>query len=253
MNESGGLSFIVLLVAFVVTVLAISNNSRRKKRVLFRTMDSVERLPIIISSAMESGSPMHLGMSRVTIGTDTTLLTLAGAEWFYQTVKQLAIADPSPIISVSETATLPVAMDTLRRAYLARNRISEYRAFRTRWIPSGDKNLTYAAALSAMTRDDDLGGHLLMGRWGHELALVMDTAHQHRIPVLATSTRLEGQAVAYAMAPDTLIGEEIFGINAYLSDQKQFDGVNLATDTLRWIVVIIMVILFILIGVRGGG
>jgi hypothetical protein len=153
------------------------------------------------------------------------------------------IGDASPIFTVSDTAALPLAMDTLRRAYNAENRPNAFLAVSARWYPSGTRSLAFAAALMTLQKDDQVSGNVLTGRFGAELALILDSANQQGKPSIAVSDTLDGQAVAYALSGNVLIGEEIFAAPGYLSDDLILKKRNIVIDRMRW------VLIFALIGI----
>ncbi len=148
----------------------------------------------------------------------------------------------SPIITVSQTSALPVAQDTLRRAYFSRDRMANWRSGSARWYPAPAYPLAFAAALTATLGDDRVSGNILAGSFGPEMALVLDQARRRGIDSVATSVALDGQAVAWAMADDPLIGEEMFAAGGYLSDTAGQMATVVAQDVLRWLLILAILI-----------
>jgi hypothetical protein len=165
-------------------------------------------------------------------------LTLATAELAYQTARRAAIGATAPVVTASNTSALPLAQDTLRRAYFTRERIIPYRGTQARWVPSNGQPLAFAAALSAITGDDRIAGNVLAGRYGSELALVLEQAQRRRIPSIATSATLDGQAVAYVMSDFPLVGEEVFAAGGYLGESASQTAVVATMDVLRWLLIL---------------
>ncbi len=54
------------------------------------------------------------------------------------------------------------------------------------------------------------------GMLGAEINLILDTAEDESVKILAASDSPVGQAVAFSSPVDVLIGEEIFALPAYL-------------------------------------
>jgi hypothetical protein len=202
-----------------------------------RSIPAYAAVPNLVGLSVESGQPMHLAFGSSGIGGLSTLLTLASAELFYQISRRAAIGDTPPLITLSNTSTLPLAQDTLRRAYQSRNRLDRFRYSAVRWYPSGSRSLAYAAALTVAIRDDSVSSNILAGSFGPEMALIMEAGARRGSPSLAVSDQLSGQAIAYAFSEYVLIGEEVFAARAYLSESpaKAFDVVRL--DLLRWLIV----------------
>ena len=187
--------------------------ARRGKRRQQRRLTGLERLPAWTGRAVEAGRPLHLGFGSAGVGEDNTAVALANAEFFYHIIQGASAGDASPVLTTSAAATVPLAQDTLRRAW----RGGDFLA-RAQWTPQGPRSLAYAAAISATTGADEPAAHILAGSFGPELALMLDSAARRSQPSLAVSDQLAGQAVAYAMADECLIGEELFAAPGYVAD-----------------------------------
>jgi hypothetical protein len=102
--------------------------------------------------------------------------------------------------------------------------------------------LAFAAALTATMGDDQVAGNVLVGSFGMELALILEASRRKRLASVAASDQLEGQAVAWALAEHPLIGEEMFVAGAYLGENAAQRGSVVALDTLRWVLIIGIVV-----------
>lgn len=230
-------SILVIVIALVLTVVMTQFVRVRRSLTTLRTIPAYEMLPGLAALAIESGRPLHLSSGSSSLGGETTLLTLASTELFYQVTQRAAIGDVPPIISVSSASVLPVGQDIIRRAYRQRGRLQAYRYSSVRWYPSGSRSLAFAAALTALMGDDRVSANLLAGGFGTELALIMEAGLRRDLPSLAVTTDLEGQAIAYAFATQPLIGEEIFVAGAYLGADSAQLGATVALDVLRWLLI----------------
>jgi hypothetical protein len=240
--------FAIIIVAFAFNfAVPLANRlAERRNRIPFRRIAALEALPKIVGESIEASRPLHVSIGSATIGDESTALALAGSEFIYYLTRQVAIGDASPIFTVSEGAAIPLAFDTLRRAYSHENRNKQFSGFSTRWYPAGKRSLAFAAALMAMQADDKLSGNVLVGRFGLELALILDAANLKKRRTIATSDQLEGQAIAYALAEETLIGEEVFAAAAYLTDEKKIRYRNSVLDMMRIVTVAAILILLLL-------
>lgn len=226
---------VILLTLFVTAALP-------RRRYTLRRIPAFEALPGFVGLSIESNRPLHLSIGSAGIGGGSTLLAIAGAEVAYQMAQRAAIGDVSPIFTLSDTTAIPLGQDTLRRAYNARNATDRYKPRNVRWYPAGERSLAFAAALTALINDDDVSSNVLAGSFGPEIGLVIEASYRRDIPVIAVSDDLEGQAVAYAMTEQALIGEEIFAGASYLDDDPRQVSESVTVDVLRWIVVITMLI-----------
>jgi hypothetical protein len=235
------LGILVITAALVLTIIVTQFARRRRDLTPLRTIRAYEALPGLAGLAIESNRPLHLAFGGTSIGDESTLYTLASAELFYQVTRRAAIGDVSPIITLSQAITLPIGQDVLRRAYQSRDRLEQYRYSNVRWYPYGSRSLTYAAAVTAVIGDDRVSTNLFAGRFGSELALMMEAGTRRDVNNIAVTNDLEGQAVGYAFSNQLLIGEEIFTAGAYLGNNASQIGGLVTLDLLRGLLVLALI------------
>lgn len=239
MNDSD-LIIILLTLAFSATLIGAL--IARRVPVTLRPIRAYHSLPLIAADAVESAQRVHISFGSSAVGESGTVSALASAEIAYLLAERLAISPYPPLITLSQGTTLPLAQDTLRRAYEFRRRAETFRATRAIWYPQGRRSLAFAAGASAHAADSDAFSSVLLGRFGTELALFGESALRHDQSLIAHSDNLGGQAIAYAQADFPLIGEELYAGPAYLTRRPLHLGTVVALDVLRWTV--IMAILF---------
>lgn len=240
--ETQGLSILILILAFAATVIATQVIRRRRSAFPIRAMRAYESLSPIVGAAIEANRPVHLSAGSAGVGGQNTLLALANAELFYRVSQQAAIGTTPPLITTSDTTAIPLAYDTLRRAYESRGMMGGYRSTSVRWYPAGPRSLAYAAVLTASMGVNNVNANVLVGSFGPELALIAEAAARRDQGIIAASDQLEGQAVAYATSDQPLIGEEIFAAGAYLGDEASFRAALVTQDLLRWLLIIIILL-----------
>ncbi len=231
------LSILILLAAAVITIVVAQFIRRRRDIVVLRNMPAFRVLPKMVGEAVEANRPMHVSLGSAGLGGSSTVLALASAELFYQVAGRAAIGGTAPILTVSDTSAIPLGQDTLRRAYASRGLLERYQSDSVRWYPGGGRSLAFAGALTATLGDDRVSSSVLAGSFGIELALVGDAAARRNQGLLATSDQLEGQAVAYVMSDQPLIGEEIFVAGGYLGGTPSQVASVVAQDVMRWLLI----------------
>ncbi|MEL6407319.1 MAG: DUF6754 domain-containing protein [Chloroflexota bacterium] len=249
------LTFSIILLAFIINAVA-----RVTERKPMRPLSAMDALPVMTGTSVESSRPLHISVGSASLGDDSTVLTLLSNEFLYYITRQVAVGDTPPLFTMSDSATLPIATDTLRRAYTYESRLSALNSYNPlskqllslRWYPAGQRSLAFAAALTTLQQDDEVTGNILVGRHGIEIALVLDAAYRNGRPSIATSEQLDGQAIAFGMSDHSLIGEEIFTASAYLHSGTRLQRRNLAIDLLRGIVVATILGLFVFNLFQGG-
>ena len=251
----GSVQITIFFFIFFVTILfalVYAGIARRRKHLALRNLRAYDLLSRYVGEAIEANRPLHLSLGSAGIGGQETLLALAASEMFYYIAQDAAIGDVSPIVSVTDTSAIPLGQDTLRRAYKSRQLPDKYRASNVRWYAAGTRSMAYAAAITAMMPDDQIASHILAGSYGAELALILDSAYRHKQHVIAVSDQLTGQAIAFALADESLIGEEIFAAPGYLSDNPADRVETLTVDALRGLLILALLILM-LVSVLGIG
>lgn len=230
-------SILFVLVTVVLVYTARFLQGRRQHTAL-RPISGFDKIPMWVGQAIEANRPLHLSIGGAGVGGNSTVLSLAGAELFYFIIQDATIGDVSPIITTSSTAAIPLGQDTLRRAYQSKNYGSRYEPSKARWYPQGQRSMAFAAALTGLISVENPSAHVLVGSFGSELALILDVAHHQKQPTLAASDQIEGQAIAFALAGDYLIGEEIFAAPGYVSDHPGDKAESVAVDIWRGLLVL---------------
>lgn len=205
-------SALFVLATVALTFTARYVRARRSRRWAQRQIAGLGALAGWAEQAIESNRPLHLAFGSAGVGEDNTAAALAGAEFFHHAIDRVGAGDVSPIVSTSAAATVPLGQDTLRRGWQRGGALT-----RTQWFPQGRRAIGYAAAVSAVIESERPSAHIFAGSFGPELALMLDSADRRGHGSLAVSDQLPGQAVAYAMADQVLIGEELFAAGAYVA------------------------------------
>ena len=200
-----------------------------------------ERLPGWVGQAIEAGRPLHLSFGSAGIDKDNAAVAAAEAELFYHIIKAAGSGDVAPVISTSSSATIPLCQDTIRRAWDGNDRRA-----RAQWYPQGPRSMAFAAGLTATMQVDNPSAHILAGSFGPELALILDSAQRQGQGSFAVSDQLEGQAIAYAMADEVLIGEQLFSAAAYLSNESTARADASVQDVWRGLLIMLMAILVLI-------
>jgi hypothetical protein len=252
-DTTQAVSILFLTLTFACLVILTQFIRRRRDLFALRRIPAYESVPAMVGRSIETGRPLHLSFGSAEIGSQTTVLAAASAELAYEVTQRAAIGDSSPIITFTAGSTLPLAQDTLRRAYQYRGLSERYSAINARWLPAGENSLAFAAGVTGLLGDDRAAANVLAGSFGLELALIMEAGVRRRLPQIAVSDRLQGQAVAYVFADEPLIGEEVFAGGAYLGDSAVQVGQLVTLDILRWLLIFTLIASFAIAARNTGG
>lgn len=235
--------WLLLTAAFAALSIGTVVSRRRRNPFTLRRINAYRTMPHNVDGAVESNQLVHFSVGGAAIGQTSTLSALAALSTMYILAERQAFATNTPIITLTDPITLAVAQDTLRRAYLSRNNLKAYKADAVMWYPQSERSLAFGAGASTLIRTRDVSSNILLGDFGTELAYIGEASLRQDTFFVGHSTRLEGQAIAYAQSDNPLIGEELFMGNAYLTpDNPSNMGAALAMDALRWVIIIAIIL-----------
>ncbi|HMN60025.1 MAG TPA: hypothetical protein PJ988_06660 [Anaerolinea sp.] len=243
-------SFIGLVLVILSAVLMFLFSLPRlwKSRRVLRSIPALNRLRRAIGLAVEDGTRLHVSIGKSSIFSATNASALVGLSTL-ERVAQLSLVSDRPPVATSGDGTLSVlSQDTLRAAYRIANVPEQYDPDRGRL--AGATPLSYIAGTLPVIRDERVSTNILVGNFGPEIGLVADASDRQNSFTLATSDALAAQATLYATAEETLIGEELFALPAYLQAGTVYQASLSVQDVLRW-VVIGLIILAALLSIAG--
>lgn len=230
------LTWVLLVVALAQTLVA--RILLRRRELYHRPIAAYQVLPEQAADAVESSNRIHFSLGGSALGESSSVSALASAEVVYRLSERLAVSRQTPLVTLSQPLTLPLAQDTLRRAYQFRQNMAHYRSSAAAWYPQGARSLSFAAGAASLAADADAHSNVLLGRFGVEIALLGESALRHDQGLIAHSDLPEGQAVAFVQADEALLGEELYVAAAYLNGSPLEQGGVVALDVLRWLVIL---------------
>jgi hypothetical protein len=244
------LSVVILLLTLMTTAVL---SRRRRSALTLRPIAAYARVPSFVGRAVEADQPVQVGIGSSGIGGNETILSVVAAELAYQVARRASIGDSAPLLTTSDTSSLPLLQDALRRAYQVRNLTDRYPPGAARWYPDGTRSIVYAAALTTLMGDEATSSSVMAGSFGPELALILEAGARRDLPSIAMSDQPEGQAVAFALADAPLIGEELFVSRAYLEEEPGRSTETLTIDFLRGLLIIALLAGLIATIISSGG
>lgn len=235
MIENAELTFVFLALAFAATLLG--RFWVRRFTVRFRSIPAYKVLPVLAADAVESDYPLHFSFGSSSLGDSSAVSLLTSAEVVYRLVERATMGMHAPLLTLSDPLALPLAQDTLRRAYTFRQKSDQWRSTLAVWYPQGQRGLAYAAGAASLSADRAMHTNILLGRYGRELALLGEGALRHDQGLIVHSDKLEGQAIGFVQGDLALFGEELYVGPAYLDGTPTQRGGIFALELLRWLVI----------------
>ncbi|MEI8131777.1 MAG: DUF6754 domain-containing protein [Leptolinea sp.] len=231
-----GLMVVFLTAAFMI-VFAMQD---RKHNLAFRCIPALEKLDRAVGIAVEDGRRLHisfgwgefLGFHAASILTNTAALE--------EISKRSMGSDRTPATTSGNGTSTLLAVDVLQSAQ--RYGFVNERMDARRGRLAGVTAMSYAAGVLPALHSEHTSTIVFGGALGAELRLILDAAEDEQIQVLAASDSLTGQAVAFSSPVEILIGEEIFALPAYLHAGSMYSASLLAEDSLRWLLIAVILL-----------
>jgi hypothetical protein len=224
----------------LLLVIGFTFFARRGFKPPLRQISGYDALATQVGQAVESGGRVHISLGSGSINGDDTGTTLAGLAMLDYVADASSISDLSPVATTGDATALPVMSDTIRRAYARKDVPEKFETFSARLVSLDPYSM--AGGTTSMIVDDEVRANVLVGVFGAEIALPAEAGQRRRIPQVAGSDRLQGQAAAYAMADHPLIGEELFVSRAYLTREPSAMAALATQDVLRWIAIVAILV-----------
>ena len=241
LEPAGGL-LLVLLAAGLMFAFAIPRRAawRGKSRLVLHPILAMQRLRRAIGLAVEDGSRLHVSIGKSSIISPNNASALAGLSTLERIGMLSSVSDRPPIATSGDGTLAILSQDTVRAAYRISNVPEHHDPTQARL--AGPTPFSYIAGTLPVIHDERVSAHILVGNFGPEVALLTDAAEREDAFVLAASDSFSAQAVFYATAAETLIGEELFAVPAYLQAGPIHQASLRVQDILRWIVIIVLIL-----------
>jgi uncharacterized protein DUF6754 len=241
--------FLLFFIAFVYFVW----RAKLDVRLSLRPIVAYDALKDLLARAAEAGQPIHISIGTAGVGQASTADTTAGLYALEYLADRAAVSAIPPIVTVGDPTALPLAQDQLRRAYQRQGYPEEYDPRQVRFIaPSlNDNAVAYSAGVMDLLAHERVMANVVIGAFdeyqspgafGDEFLLMSEPgARKDSLQVGGTSNP-RALPFVYATISHPLLGEEIYAAGAYLNARRAHLGSLLAQDTVRAMLVVIVVL-----------
>ncbi len=227
------------LVGVSAVLLLVLSRFQRKSIPKLRAIPALTRLYRAIGLSVEDGTRLLVGLGNTSLLTGSAAAPLAGLSMLRHLAERTSLSDRPPIAVAGEAPLALLAQDTLQAGYEAAG-AGEYYVPTTGRV-AGLTPFSAAAGTLPIFRDESVSAAIFIGHFGIEAALLADAAERESTLVVGSSDDLAAQAVWYASAPETLIGEELFAAGAYLGANPSQTASLTVQDILRWVIILALV------------
>jgi hypothetical protein len=237
-NQIAGIVGLAVVIASAIALITLTLVHGKRPQRGLRAIATFSRLRQAIGLAVEDGSRLHVSLGKANLTTAQNASALVGLSVLDRVAQLSSASDRPPVATSGDGGLAILSQDTLRGAYRSANAVDLYDP--RRGMLTGITPFSYIAGTLPVMRDENISANILIGNFGPEVALLTGAAEQQNSFTLAASDSLPAQAVLYATASETLIGEELFAAGAYVAAGGMHNASLRVQDMLRWVVIAVM-------------
>ncbi len=230
-----------ILIGIGLTVLAAALillfwlRRKTQERPILRPIRAIQGMRRAVGQAVESGTRLHLSAGRGSLLSPDAASALVSLSALERVAMLSSVSDQPPVATSGDAALSILTQDTLRSAYRGVNALELYSMDRGQL--TGLSPFSYAAGTIPVIRSQQVSASFLVGHFGAEVGLIAEASRQEDHFTLGASDSLTAQAALFAFTPDTLVGEELYALPAYLGAGAAHNASLKAQDVLRWLVI----------------
>lgn len=231
---------LVVLLAFLSFLLFADRRMRLGIRPALRPLPGFALLDGFVGQAVETGRTLHVSMGTKGIGGASTADTMAGLTALERLAEQAVATGLKLVVTVSDPSLLPIAQDTLRRAYERQGYPQGYDPLQVRYI--APDAIAYAAGVMGILEREDVVANAMIGGFGDEFLLMGENGARRGVQQVGGASSPETLPFVYVSMDEALLGEEIYAGGAYLSSKPSHLGSLLAQDWLRSAIILAIIL-----------
>lgn len=206
-----------------------------------RRLPSLDLLKPALGRGAESGHAIHISPGPGEIGSSNTMSETTVGLLAAERIANQAALKGTPILVSSGDAVVHLALrGILRQAYQRAGRAHDYNPANIQLL--AHQNATaYATGVMTLYSRQPLEASQMIGSFSHEFLLFAEEGARQKVPQVMGATTIAALPVMMLNTPSTLIGEEIFAAESYLSDTAPPQARLMTQDMLRTVVILLIV------------
>jgi hypothetical protein len=235
----------ILSIVAIFTLLYHERVRTGNMKVSTRPLRALEIVRRALANGAETGRAIHLSPGPGSVGgRGSTAETIAGLLTIERVATEAALNGVS-ILATSGDAVAHLALrGTLRQSYQRAGLGQDYRPANIQMLAHQDP-MAYASGVTTLYGREKLEVSQMLGSFDHELLLAGEVGGQLGISQIAGATSTNAQPLAILSCDATLIGEEIYAVEAYLASAPSAQARLVTHDVLRTVVIVVIIVLMI--------
>ncbi len=244
---------VLILSGIVVTALLLLYFTRRQQRLQedgrftpLRPLPAYADLSTQLGEAIEAGKPLHISLGQAGLAGAAAPTSVAAVHVLDRLAQEGCASGSPPLTTVGEGTLLPIAQDSLRRAYADTGRLSDYKPTMSQFVAADTDRYVFAGGVGSVIQQNKAGGNVMVGRYGPEIVIAAEAASRQKINQVIGTDDPSALAAATAVTDKLLVGEELFAAGAYLEGSpSQIAGLQVQ-DILRAVIAVAILLLAII-------
>ena len=241
-TDPASILLLLLLGITPLLVLVFALRVRSGRLPALRALPGIARLRARFGDVAESGRPLHVatGTNQGSAGATVPTAETIGSLMIAQRIAEETTRRGGTVAATSGDIVAHMALrGTLHRAYRQAGSASDFRTDQVQLVAQNSP-AAYAAGVSARYAVEPMTASVVAGNYGAESLLLTEEGAAKGIPQVAATTALTALPVLALSADATLIGEELWAAEAYLSDAVPPKARLLTHDLLRWLLIALL-------------
>jgi hypothetical protein len=235
----------------ILSAAIFYNIARARKGVIpyLRRLAGVAAIDEAVGRATELGRPLVFSPGISGLSGEYGAQTFAALEILGYVARTAAKYDTRIIVGIRIPEVLPIAEEIVRSAFMAEGKPDRYVPDDVRFLSSAQ--FAYAAGVMGIMEREKAGATFLIGSFYAESLMFAEVGNSIGALQIAGTANLHQIQFFVAACDYTLIGEEIFAVGAYFSNDAVRRG-SIAGQDVGKVAAIILIIIGTLIGTFGG-
>ena len=229
---------IVGIMTLIMVILALQKNLA--KRITLRDIKALQNYKQALNKSIEEGKHIHLSLGQANILSSNNASAFIGLSVLNKVVKLGVRSDRPPLVTSGDGALSILSRDTMKAASQDAGALNHYNPQRA--TLSGVTPYSYILGTIPIIQNELVSSNNLIGFFGPESGYLGISAYQNSSYMLAGTESLPAQAIMIGTTQDTLIGEEIFSMPAYLFGRPVELASIKAQDIIRWFLILFIIL-----------
>jgi len=214
--RSGRVFVLVCFLTLACVIFFSINRARKGKLPYLRKLPGVDAIREAIGRSTELGKPIVYSPGIAGLSGETGAQTFAALEILSYVAKTAAEYDTRLIVCIRIPEVLPIAEEVVRTGYLSAGKIESYDPNDVRFLSSAQ--FAYAAGVMGIMERERPGATFLLGGFWAESLMFAEVGNAIGALQIAGTANLHQIQFFVAACDYTIIGEELFAVGAYFSE-----------------------------------